>query len=69
VRAYPDGGDRPASRNGARVLGVDNRTGTLEVGKEADLLVFDRNPLEDFVVLSEPLVVMTDGKVVQNRIY
>jgi imidazolonepropionase-like amidohydrolase len=39
------------------------------VGKEADLVVVDRNPLEDFVVLFEPLVVVTDGVVVQNRIY
>jgi imidazolonepropionase-like amidohydrolase len=58
-----------ATRTGARVLGIDSRTGTLQVGKEADLLVFDRNPLEDLVVLFEPLVVVTDGKVVQNRIY
>jgi imidazolonepropionase-like amidohydrolase len=58
-----------ATRTGARVLGIDGRTGTLEVGKEADLLVFDRNPLEDFVVLFEPLVVVSDGEVVQNRIY
>jgi imidazolonepropionase-like amidohydrolase len=58
-----------ATRNGARVLGIDARTGTLEAGKEADLLVFDRNPLEDFVVLFEPLVIVADGKVVQNRIY
>jgi imidazolonepropionase-like amidohydrolase len=58
-----------ATRNGARVLGIEGRTGTLERGKEGDLLVFDRNPLEDFVVLFEPLVVVSDGRVVQNRIY
>jgi imidazolonepropionase-like amidohydrolase len=57
------------TQTGARVLGVDDRTGTLAVGKEADLLVFDRNPLDDFVVLFEPLVVVSDGRVVQNRIY
>lgn len=58
-----------ATRNGARVLGIDGRTGTVEVGKEADLLVVDRNPLEDFAVLFEPLVVVSDGGVVQDRIY
>ena len=58
-----------ATRTGARVLGIDDRTGTLAVGKEADLLVFDRDPTEDFVVLFEPLVVVSDGKVVQNRMY
>jgi imidazolonepropionase-like amidohydrolase len=29
----------------AKALGIDKRTGTLEVGKDADLLVFDGDPL------------------------
>jgi imidazolonepropionase-like amidohydrolase len=58
-----------ATRTGARVLDVEDRTGTVAVGKEADLLVFDRDPLADFTVLFEPLVVISNGKVIQNRIY
>jgi imidazolonepropionase-like amidohydrolase len=58
-----------ATQTGARVLGIDDRTGTVAAGKEADLLVFDRDPLSDFAVLFEPLVVVSDGRVVQNRIY
>jgi predicted amidohydrolase YtcJ len=32
--------------NAARRLGVDNRFGTIEPGKQADLIVIDRNPFE-----------------------
>ena len=58
-----------ATRNGARVLGIESRTGTISVGLEADLLVLDRSPLEDFRAVFEPLVVISDGKIAQNRIY
>jgi imidazolonepropionase-like amidohydrolase len=58
-----------ATRNGARALGVDSRTGTIATGLEADLIVLDRNPLEDFKVMFEPLVVISNGEVVLNRIY
>jgi imidazolonepropionase-like amidohydrolase len=51
------------------VLGIESRTGAIAPGLEADLLVVDRNPLEDFRVLYEPLVVVNNGKVVLNRIY
>jgi imidazolonepropionase-like amidohydrolase len=58
-----------ATQTGARVLGVDARTGTITAGKEADLLVFDRNPLQDVTALFEPLVVMSNGTLIQNRMY
>jgi imidazolonepropionase-like amidohydrolase len=58
-----------ATRNGARVLAIENRTGTIAEGLEADLIVLDRNPLEDFRVLFEPLVIVNNGKVFSNRIY
>jgi imidazolonepropionase-like amidohydrolase len=35
------------TRNAARVCGLADRVGTLEVGKDADLLLLDGNPLED----------------------
>lgn len=58
-----------ATLGSARVLGIESRTGTVTVGKEADLVVLDRNPLEDPRVLYEPLVVVNNGKIVLNRIY
>jgi cytosine/adenosine deaminase-related metal-dependent hydrolase len=38
---------RTATLNGARTLGLDQQIGSLEVGKLADLLVLDANPLDD----------------------
>ncbi len=34
-----------ATRNGAKLLGIDNDTGTLEVGKQASFIVLRANPL------------------------
>lgn len=36
-----------ATRNGAAAMGLDRRTGTVETGKLADLLVLDADPLAD----------------------
>jgi imidazolonepropionase-like amidohydrolase len=36
-----------ATVNTAKYLRVDKRKGTIEIGKEADLLLLDKNPLED----------------------
>lgn len=41
-----------ATRNGARALRVEHETGTLEVGKSADLLVLDGDPLTDIEVIT-----------------
>lgn len=57
-----------ATATGAAVLDIGARTGTLVVGKEADLVVLDRNPLQDTTVLFEPLLVVSDGRIVVNRL-
>jgi imidazolonepropionase-like amidohydrolase/Tol biopolymer transport system component len=38
---------RAATLNGANYLGMDSQIGSLEVGKIADLIILDKNPLED----------------------
>jgi len=38
---------RAATMNGAEYLGMDKHLGSIEAGKLADLIVLDRNPLED----------------------
>ena len=57
-----------ATATGAAVLDIATRTGTIEVGKEADLVVLDRNPLQDTTVLFEPLLVVSDGRVLVDRL-
>lgn len=52
---------RSATLQGAKVCGIDNKTGSLETGKEADLLVVDGNPLEDLKALKKVMVVWKNG--------
>lgn len=57
------------TRNGAYGMGMENETGTLEVGKYADLLVVDGDPLEDLAVLQDKArlhVIMKGGEVVDT---
>ena len=42
-----------ATRKGAELIGTIDKTGTLEVGKEADLLVVDGDPLKDIKHLAD----------------
>ena len=42
---------RSATVNGAELLGIDGETGSIQLGKKADLVVVDDNPLANFKVL------------------
>ena len=56
-----------ATGNAARALGWESWLGTLEEGKVADLIVYDKNPLGDLRVLADKTslqFVMKDGMVV-----
>jgi imidazolonepropionase-like amidohydrolase len=53
-----------ATANAAALLRVDGATGTVEAGKAADLVLYDRNPLEDLAALLEPAMVLKAGEVV-----
>ncbi|MBL8996457.1 MAG: amidohydrolase family protein [Gemmatimonadetes bacterium] len=57
-----------ATSGAAELLGIGARTGRVAVGLEADLIVLERNPLEDPGALQDVLVVITDGRVVLNRL-
>jgi imidazolonepropionase-like amidohydrolase len=56
-----------ATIKSAEAYGLGEQTGAIEAGLEADLLVFDRNPLEQPTVLHNPLMVMSNGRVGLNR--
>jgi imidazolonepropionase-like amidohydrolase len=49
--------------NPARICGVDDRLGSLEKGKDADIVVFDGWPLD---VNARVKWVIIDGKVVHS---
>ena len=51
----------------AKILGIDDVTGSITVGKDADLQLYRRgeNPLE---LLSEPQLVMVNGRICRKDI-
>ena len=70
---YHQGGMEPmkvlatGTINGARALGMDRDVGSLEVGKLADLVVLDANPLENIRNTREISATMLNGRLYDNR--
>ena len=54
-------GLRSITINAARICGVSDRVGSLEPGKDGDVVIFDGNPLE---VFTSALCTIIEGKVV-----
>jgi imidazolonepropionase-like amidohydrolase len=54
---------RAATLEGARYLGLDEELGSIEVGKLADLVVLNGNPLEDIRKTEEVSQVMMNGRL------
>lgn len=55
-----------ATRNGADLCGVLDRTGTIETGKWADLIAVEGDPLVDIHALERVRGVMKEGRVVRS---
>ena len=53
-----------ATINGAKSVGLDQYIGSLEVGKLADLVVLDHDPLTDVRTLMSPSMVMANGRLI-----
>ncbi len=53
----------PATINAARSLGLDRELGSIEPGKLADLVVLDRNPLENIRNTDSVAMVMVNGRL------
>jgi imidazolonepropionase-like amidohydrolase len=49
--------------NGADLLGVSDKTGTLAAGKSADIIAVSGNPLTDIKTVEHPVLVMKEGTV------
>ena len=54
-----------ATCRGAEMVGIGDITGTLEPGKCADMIVVEKNPLEDLRVLRNVDMVIVQGKVIR----
>lgn len=54
-----------ATCRGAEMAGIGDITGTLESGKCADMIVVEKNPLEDLRVLRNVDMVIVQGKVIR----
>ena len=57
-----------ATSGAAELLRIGSRTGRVAAGLEADLIVLDGNPLDDPAWLQDVLIVITNGRVVLNRL-
>lgn len=53
-----------ATKNGAEALGIDNRVGTIESGKEADVIILTSNPIENISNTKGIEAVIVDGRFV-----
>ena len=54
---------RAITINAAKMCGIEDRVGSIEIGKDADFALFSLNPLH---VMSSPEMVMINGKVVSR---
>jgi adenine deaminase len=50
--------------NPAKQLAIDNRVGSIEAGKDADLVIYDKNPLSNYAKVQK---VMIDGQKYFDR--
>jgi imidazolonepropionase-like amidohydrolase len=52
----------------AELIGVDDHTGRIAGGYDADLLIVEKNPLDDIGQIRDPLIVINDGRIVLSRL-
>ena len=58
-----------ATRNGARVLGIEDQLGTVEEDKLADFLLLDANPLEDIENIRRIHMIIHKGRVYPRKYF
>jgi imidazolonepropionase-like amidohydrolase len=74
IEAYAEAGMAPlqiihaATSAAAELLGWQDRIGTLEPGKLADIIAVPGDPTKDYKILERALFVMKDGQLVKNAV-
>jgi imidazolonepropionase-like amidohydrolase len=56
-----------ATRNGAQALGIERDVGTIESGKQADMIVLSENPLDDISNTKKIEGVIVDGQFIDSK--
>ncbi|MCP4020513.1 MAG: amidohydrolase family protein [Desulfobacteraceae bacterium] len=56
-----------ATNVNAKILGMQDKIGTVETGKRADLIAVEGNPLQDLDILYEPHMVMKAGTIIKGK--
>jgi imidazolonepropionase-like amidohydrolase len=54
------------TKNNAELLGIDDETGSVEEGKFADLIITEKNPLEDIEALADVEQIFIKGYFIKN---
>jgi imidazolonepropionase-like amidohydrolase len=55
-----------ATRNGAQALGIEEDVGTIESGKQADMIVLSDNPLDDISNTKKIEAVINNGQLIER---
>jgi imidazolonepropionase-like amidohydrolase len=69
LQAFVEGGMTPlealrtATTNAAKILGWENRFGSIEIGKQADIVVLNANPLVDIKSVGDIHTIVKSGEV------
>jgi imidazolonepropionase-like amidohydrolase len=58
---------RSATINNAKIVGMADKIGTIDVGKYADLVILEENPLEKIEACRKPQTVVKDGKIYETE--
>jgi imidazolonepropionase-like amidohydrolase len=72
LKLLADAGIKPmdvikiATKNGAEALDIINQTGTIEPGKQADILILSSDPIEDIENVKRVETVISNGKVIEK---
>jgi imidazolonepropionase-like amidohydrolase len=59
---------RIATINAAKSLELDDEIGTIELNKQADIVILSSNPLEDIRNTQDIYMVINNGKIIDNTL-